>query len=151
MTGPVTQTGIKVQAFFIADHAEAVRGKLYVTGGCWNTLTVPEFPAKHGHLSLAVALSVPWHETNVEHSMRIELVDEDGQPVADTRIEGNFEVGRQAGVRPGDDILNVLTIGVENLQIPSEGMYTFQLSIDDELAETAQFRVRARKQGVQTG
>lgn len=144
-------TDIQVPAFFLADHAEAVRGKLYVTGGCWNTLTVSDFPAKHGHMSLAVALNVPWHETNVEHAMRIELLDEDGHPVAGAHIEGNFEVGRPAGVRPGDDILNVMAIAIENLQLPTPGMYQFQLSINDKPAAWAAFRVRSAKQGVQTG
>lgn len=143
--------GIQVQAFFIADHAEAVRGKLYVTGGCWNVLNVASLPATHSHLSLAMTLRVPWPETNIEHAIGIDLLDEDGESALSNPVEGKFEVGRAPGVRPGDEILNVLVLNMEGLQLPREGMYTFKLTIDGSLLGEAQFRVRRTAQTAQTG
>ena len=68
-----------LSTFMVADHAEAVGGKLYVTGGCWNSITVPQLPALHPHLTVAAALHVPWKATNQPHSLHVDLVHEDGE------------------------------------------------------------------------
>ena len=34
-----------VEAFFVADHADVVGGKVYVNGGFWSRLQFPSYPA----------------------------------------------------------------------------------------------------------
>jgi hypothetical protein len=47
-----------VTTFLVADHAEAVNGKLYVSGGGWDTIGVPESPTQHPHMALAAVLRI---------------------------------------------------------------------------------------------
>ena len=47
----------------LADYSEAVNGKLYLTGGGWNVLRLPELPHEWSfHIGLGI--DVAWHETN---------------------------------------------------------------------------------------
>src|SRR4249920_3888109 len=89
----------------LCDHAEAVSGKLYLLGAGWNVLFTSGAPA---NIALAVLIEVPWDQTNQRHQMRAELltsdghrVEIDGQPVV---VEGEFELGRPAGVKPGSSL-----------------------------------------------
>ena len=88
----------------LADYAEAVNGKLYIMGG-GRTVTGPG-PAP---FAIAVLIEIPWDETNRRHVLRVDLVDGDGRPVMvstptgerPVEIDGGFEVGRPAGLKPG--------------------------------------------------
>jgi hypothetical protein len=60
----------------LADAAQEVGGKLYVLGGGWS-ITGPE-PVP---MAIALKLEVPWDRTNLQHSLLLELLDEDGEPV----------------------------------------------------------------------
>lgn len=82
----------------LADHAEVLNNKVYLMGGGWDNLTVEALP-KPFRLALAVAFSVPWNETNKVHTLEIELRTEDGASLV--RVEGQLEVGRPPGIRPG--------------------------------------------------
>jgi len=142
---------IHVQAFFLADHAEAVKGKLYVTGGCWDRLTVTSLPVVHPHLSVAVSLRVPWTQTNVEHNFRLELRDEDGQLTDLKPLEGSLEVGRPPGTTPGQSLPFVLAIGINNLKLASTGWYDFVLWMDDKQLGRAPLLVQKQKEMTRTG
>ena len=95
---------------FLADRAEAINGKLYVMGGAWDRLQVPELPGPLPvPISVAVVITVPWSLTNKEFTFSLELVDVDNNPVALPLEEGEdaglfsipFEVGRPPGLREG--------------------------------------------------
>jgi hypothetical protein len=123
----------------LADAAQAVEGKLYILGGGWS-ITGPE-PAPS---AIAVYIQVPWDRTNVQHNFRLELLDSDGQPVTaegpDSSeepivIEGGFEVGRPAGLKPGTPIDVPLAVNIAPLPLPAGGRYEWRLSIDGEGSE----------------
>ncbi len=114
----------------LADHAEAVNGKLYVTGGCWNQIFAAEFPARHGHLSLAMAIDVPWTATNERHAIEIDMVDADGGSVIPSKITGEFEVGRPPGWRPGDPNSLVAVFNMNNLPLQKPTDYWFVVRVD---------------------
>lgn len=88
----------------LADYAEAVNGKLYIMGGGW-TVTGPG-PSS---FAIAVLIEIPWDETNRPHVLHVDLLDGDGRPVTvstptgerPVEIDGGFEVGRPAGLKPG--------------------------------------------------
>jgi hypothetical protein len=83
----------------LADHAAAVEGKLYVNGGGWSRI-VPGLP-----FSIALSAKVPWDQTNINHPLRIELVDADGQLIEGFPvIEQAIAVPRPLGVKPGTPI-----------------------------------------------
>ena len=52
----------------LTDYSEAVNGKLYLTGGGWNVLRLPELPHEWSfHIGLGI--DVAWHETNTPHEL----------------------------------------------------------------------------------
>ena len=67
----------------VADAADAVGGKLYLLGGGWDRLLVPQLPGPPGApFAVAVGLSVPWGMTNKKLHFGIDVLDADGQQIA---------------------------------------------------------------------
>lgn len=116
----------------LADHAQALGGKLYVMGGGWNVTGPAPAP-----IALAGILELEWDEANEPKTLRVELLTEDGQPVTvptptgdrPVVIDGNVEVGRPPGTRRGS-LFNVpIAINVGPLPIPPGGGYVWRFSI----------------------
>lgn len=123
----------------LADYAQVADGKLTVVGGGWS-LTGPD-PTPFG---IAILVHVPWDQANRRHTLRLELVDADGQPVAAPGGEGEeeapivflddleFEVGRPAGIKPGTPLELPLAVNSGPLPLEPGGRYEWRLSIDGE-------------------
>ena len=115
----------------LADSAQAVNGKLYILGGGWS-VTGPA-PAT---MALAVKIEVPWDEANMKHRFLLELLDADGRhvspPGADgpIQVDGQFEVGRPAGVSPGTPIDFVFAVNIAAVPLAAASRFTWRLSID---------------------
>lgn len=142
---------MRLTTFLLADHAEAVNGKLYVTGGCWNTLAVPKLPAAHPHFTVAAALHVPWKATNQEHSLRLDLVDANGQSELPEALQGHFETGRPPGMRAGDETAVVIAFNFNGLELRSAGIHEFVLEVDGSELGRASFKVLAVEPTTSTG
>jgi hypothetical protein len=121
---------MRLSTFMVADHAEAVGGKLYVTGGCWNSITVPQLPATHSHLTVAAALHIPWQATNQPHSLHLDLVDGDGESRLPEPLEAKLEAGRPPGMRSGDEAIIVMALNFDALKFERAGVHSFVLSVD---------------------
>ena len=118
----------------LADAAQAADGKLYILGGGWSVIGPQPTPS-----ALAAYVQVPWDQTNVRHTFRFELVTSDGDPVmvqaqegepAALVIEGEFEVGRPAGVKPGAPIDFPLAINLGALPLAADSRFEWRFSID---------------------
>jgi hypothetical protein len=114
----------------LADYARVSEGKLDVLGGGWSLINAV---GPFGFV-LAGIVQCPWDQTNVQHTFRLDLLDADGRgiPAADgdaVHVEGAFEAGRPAGLKPGTplDIPFVVPFGPLELQ---PGRYEVRLSID---------------------
>ncbi len=125
---PVQSLGVTM---LLADAAQVADGKLYILGGGLSMVGPRPQP-----LAVALRLSVPWDQANVAHQWRLDLIDEDGQPVSvrdkTISVNGKFEAGRPAGLRPGTPLGVALAINVTPLPLPPGRSYSFRLSIDDE-------------------
>lgn len=121
---------MRLSTFLVADHAEAVGGKLYLTGGCWNSITVPQLPATHPHLTVAATLHVPWQQTNQQHSLHVDLIDEDGQSRLPEPLDAQLEAGRPPGMRSGDEAIIVMAFNFDGLKLEHPGIHAFVLSVD---------------------
>lgn len=99
---------MKLEFLILADFVEAVNGKLYVMGGGWDQSRNQAYPATI-RAGIAVGLLVPWEQTNERISVRLTVVDEDGNSVV-PEIGSEVEVGRAPGVRPGIQQRAVLAI-----------------------------------------
>ncbi|HEV8633688.1 MAG TPA: hypothetical protein VG370_05525 [Chloroflexota bacterium] len=90
---------MEVEWLILADAAQVLGGKLFLLGGGWDVLTVNSaFPLQQ-RCAVAVALRVPWNETNQRHQVEIEIEDEDGQHELFS-VGAEVEVGRRPGI-PG--------------------------------------------------
>lgn len=129
----------ELEFLFVADGAHAVNGKLYVLGGGWSHLWLPEFPGSAPiPFAVALALKVPWNQTNRKQAWRLEVRDADDQPVGDQPVVawGDFEQGRPPGLRPGADQRAVLALPV-GIEFPEPGRYVFAFVLGDrELGRT---------------
>ena len=66
-----------------------MNGKLYMVGGGWNMLRLPELPHEWG-FHIALGLDVGWDETNTQHELLVNLHDPDGAELGDG-LSAEFE------------------------------------------------------------
>lgn len=95
----------------LADAAQVADGKLYILGGGWSVTG----PGPSG-FAIALKIEVPWDQTNQRHHFALRLLDQDAQPalIAGATdplvIEGEFEVGRPAGIPAGSSMAVPLVV-----------------------------------------
>jgi hypothetical protein len=94
----------------LADHSESINGKVYMVGGGWNVLRLPELPHEWGfHITLG--LDVGWDETNTNHDVTISVHDPDGVELGEG-LSAEFEAGRPPGMPAGQEQRLVMSIGI---------------------------------------
>lgn len=127
----------------LCDYAEERLGKLYIMGAGWD-VAIADVPMQ---MSLAMVIHVPWDQTNKPHDLKIDLMNQDGQPVVvdgvNAHIYAKFESGRPAGVPPGTPFNMPLAPRIPVISLPVGG-YTVDIAIDDEPVASVPFRMTAR-------
>lgn len=119
----------RIDSLLVADHAEAINGKLYIMGGGFDVLFAPQFP----HLirfSFAALLKVPWNDTNCRLPLKARLETKDGEEVG-WKMEGELEAGRAPGQRGGDAQIMVAAPVMFEVQEPLEFVLNVRFA-DDE-------------------
>lgn len=124
----------------LCDYAQVADGKLIVVGGGWSVTGPDPTP-----LGIALLIQVPWDQANQRHTLRLELLDADGNPVLvdeDDEAEPivffddlTFEVGRPPGIKPGTPLDFPLAVNAGPLPIPPGGRFEWRLTIDGETRE----------------
>ncbi len=117
----------------LADHADAVGGKLYINGGGWNVTGPQPVPS-----AIAMLIEVPWDQTNTKHQVLLELLDVDGNAVDITpgdepepvKIVSFLEVGRPPGVKPGTPLAVPFAVNLGPIPLEGAAQYVWRLSID---------------------
>jgi hypothetical protein len=133
----------EVETLMVANHIEAIRGLLYISGGGWTDLWRGSFEPGQppiNHFGIGIAVRVGWTETNRSHHLLVKLDDEDGAEVF--RAEADVEVGRPPGVPEGSDQRAVLAINVD-MQFPHPGAYRLLTELARE-ERSVSFRVHDR-------
>jgi hypothetical protein len=137
---------VKLEWIGLANHAENVNGLLYMSGGGWDTLSVqsplegvPEgiFALMQGNLVVRLLLTTT--ETNREHTITWEIVDEDGNPVM--KAEAKTHVQAQVGLPIGWDQSVNYVFPLAGIPLPKPANYTINLSVDGEFLGDRPFRV----------
>ena len=85
----------------LTDHSEALNGKVYIMGGGWNALRLPQLPHEWS-FGIALGIDVPWNETNRRHQLAVHIDDPDGERLGDP-FAMEFEAGRPPGSIDGQD------------------------------------------------
>ena len=127
--------GVRV-TLMLADYAQVSNGKLTLVGGGWSQMTT------QGPFGFWVGgvLQVPWDQANAKHTFRLDLLDADGKPIPTgegdntLHVDGEFELGRPAGIKPGTPLDFPLAFPFGPLVLEG-GRYELRLSIDGETRE----------------
>ena len=123
---------ISLDYLLVADGAQVVGGKLYLLGGGWDRLTVPQLPGQPAlPFAVAVGVNVPWSLTNRKMSFSIDVHDADGGHVGQL-VGGEFEVGRPPGLRSGAS-QRFQIAGPAGPELPAAGRYVIECAIDGEV------------------
>ena len=125
----------------LADHSEALNGKVYMMGGGWNVLRFPQLPHDWG-FALAFGLDVPWNETEQAYEATMHLEDPDGGLLGDEFTMG-FEAERPPEVPPGADQRIVLSLRTQGT-FENEGPHAVVVKVDgEEIGRTRFYVVQA--------
>lgn len=140
----------------LCNHAETNGNLLYLSGGGIEVASVPpgSLAPFVTNLAVGIMITVPWASTNKQHSLLVEVVDEDGQHVTvPTRDPGEpqqfitaamgFNVGRPPGLVAGDEQHVALAVNFGALPLPRVGAYVFRISIDDTEMRSLRYRIAA--------
>src|SRR6266851_3674666 len=132
----------EIEYVTVADHAEAVNGKLYLHGAGWSDMVQPPGPGGQpgiSHLGIAASILVGWNETNRRFPLSIMIVHEDGDEIV--KLDAQIEAGRPPGITPGTDFRSLLAINA-NLAFPKTGRYDVRAELEGERRQVT-FRVQA--------
>jgi hypothetical protein len=132
----------EIEYMLLADHAEAVNGKLNVMGAGWTDQwrapRPPEAQIPITHFGIGVSVLVPWTETNRRHHLVLRIQDEDGRTEVGN-VEADLEIGRPVGLPDGSDQRAVLAINAD-IQFPSGGGWRVIAQLAEQ-TKTVSFRI----------
>lgn len=117
----------------LCDSVQEAEGKLWMLGAGW-TRIVANTPAPQG---LGVIVHVPYDLANKKFQLEVQLMDADGQPVLfgdppqPVGAGGEFEVGRPAGVKPGETLTVPMDFRFNGIFHPP-GSYVWECRVDGE-------------------
>lgn len=115
-----------IEFAFLADAAQARPGeKFSVLGGGVTRLGSRQFPFRHPHLALVIALSVTAPETAQEHEIRFVLLDPDGRELA-----GAGGVMRTAPPPDARDSVVTFAVDIWNVGFENAGDHSFRILVD---------------------
>jgi Family of unknown function (DUF6941) len=123
---------VSVESLILANHVEQVNGLLYISGGGWtdhHRRIIKGGPPPLSHLGIALVIAVPWHETNRQHSVSIEIRHEDAEEAL-VGLNATFNVGRPPTLRPGGIQYPTIALPMDII-FPSAGGYSIVVRIDD--------------------
>lgn len=147
MDTPPDGLGPSVDVALLADSVQAVRGKLFVLGGGWDTLWVTGFPARHPSLAIGLRLRVPVSWKSSTLNLSVELQDADGHPILPRPLGHAIRLPSDPNYAPSaTDFGLIRSFTFNNLRFEHEGPYSFVISVDDEPVSRLRFMVRARPQ-----
>lgn len=126
----------------LCDSAQSVGGKLFILGGGWSLLKKTDQPMS---MALAVKLAIPWSRSNERHRIHAQLESDQGAVVQhegeDVRAEGEIEVGRPPGLKPGTPLDAAFVLTFQGLALEPGGYVWILRAGDDVLLARAPFQV----------
>jgi hypothetical protein len=136
---------ISIPYMLLADSAESVGGKLYILGGGWDRIMIPNLPSTSiKPFALALGITVPYTHTNRKFAFTLELIDADGAQIGDV-LRFDLETGRPPGLKAGTAQTTPLAIGT-NPHFPTAGRYTFVAQIDGQVRASVAMEVMPLQQ-----
>lgn len=127
-----------IQIATLCDFAADYQGKLCIQG-TFDSLYARQFPIQHP--SCALALRICFTDADAgSHKLTINIVDEDGKSLDDERmpIDADFQVQL-----PDSEtfLTRNLILNLQGLKFENPGMYSVDISVDDELYSRIPLRI----------
>ena len=129
---------MNVGFLLLADHSEALNGKVYAMGAGWNVLRFPQLPQQWA-FGLALGVDVPWDNTNQRHALTVHIEDPDGELLGD-EFSMEFEAGRPPGSIQGSDQRIVLSLRTQ-AEFATAGPHAVVVKVADEEIGRSRFYV----------
>ena len=139
MTTPYSPDPVQVDALFLANTAEVPpNGLLYVLGGAWSRcwpMGEHDYPYERPIVVVAI-FRVPWNETNVQHSFKIAVQDDDNASLSSA--EGMFAAGRQPDLTDGASQVVAASLSLPT-KLQKPGLYSVVVELDGAERKRIQF------------
>jgi hypothetical protein len=121
----------RIDMLIPANHAEAINGLLYISGGGWTDVyrRIRAGVVPPNHFGIGVSVRIPWHETNRIHKFVLEVQNEDATATV-VHAEGELNAGRPPQLAPGDVQHAVLAVNVD-IVFPAPGGYRVVATLDE--------------------
>ena len=125
---------------FLADAAQAERGKLHVLGGDIDRIWSKNFPFRHPHITLIAKFILEPGELDRVHKLEIFLMDADGKKViaANAEISASRNLQNESWRRQG---VLLPPLNIVNMQFDSAGEYSFELVVDGRNMKSLPLRI----------
>ncbi|HEU5440791.1 MAG TPA: hypothetical protein VFU88_16010 [Ktedonobacterales bacterium] len=122
----------RIDMLMPANHAEAINGLLYISGGGWTDVRrlIRAGVVPPNHFGICISVRIPWHETNQAHKFVLEVQNEDATATL-IHAEGELNAGRPPQLAAGDVQHAVLAINVD-VVFPGPGGYRIIATLDDD-------------------
>ena len=114
---------LEIDFVILADAAQVKDGKLYMLGGGWSVYHAKQYPLNFP-FSIAIGILVPWSETNLTHKFEFVIKASEGETLG--KGNGEFEIGRAVGIRPG--VTQRVTLAVGG-QLGAQAPGTFEVIV----------------------
>jgi hypothetical protein len=120
----------------LAQYAQVADGMLNVIGGGWTVIGAQPAP-----YFIAGLIELPWGAVGVQHTLKLELIDGDGNPVClkqpdgttkELVIDGQFDVAPSPGTKRGTPLVLPLAIPVPPCELAPGERYEWRLEVDGE-------------------
>jgi hypothetical protein len=126
----------EVEFLILADHAEAVNGKLYLMGGGWDRRAVADFRQPQT-FAVAVGVLIPWNDTNRPLPLEVSLRNADGTLIAPA-LQTQLVAGRPANATPGQKLRYMLAVNLQ-VPLPQPGEYVVEAQVGASSAKHVSF------------
>ena len=130
---------MKLDWAMLANFAEVREGLVFVVGGGIDTVNTPQLPAPL-NATILVRLLLHRTEANKQHSLELEITDEDGNSLA--KVQAGFMVANIPDLPVGWEIPGMFALNVHGLQLAREGRYAIEISADNVHLRTLNLRTK---------
>lgn len=128
-----------IEFLLLADHAEAINGKLYLMGGAWDRLMLTDF-SQAQRFSLALGILVPWSGTDDQFHLTLVIENEDGEVLQ--TFDADVVQGRPPVAVPGQSFRALLALN-GSVVIPAPGTYRVGARLSNGHMKSTRFHVSA--------
>lgn len=124
---------MRLDAFMLADHAQAAEGKLYINGGGITRLNVPIIPFAIPSLTVIVRYVVENSDDYGDHELGLRLVTPSGVDLFPEESLGNARVEPVPGAAEGEEHVLQLCLSFGGVPIIEQGIHELSTILDGEL------------------